>query len=119
MFKLKRPCSNCPFTSQPNAIKLRRERVEELAEGATEDDWFNFYCHATLDYDSDDDDDERAPIQPGAQLCVGAMGLALATQGLTVAMRVGILTKQFDPAALDTTTCYTSAEEMIDGATED
>jgi len=45
----KRPCSNCPFRCDDDAIELRPGRLEGIIAGILRNDMRTFVCHKTLD----------------------------------------------------------------------
>ena len=45
----KRPCSNCPFRCDDDAIELRPGRLEGIIAGLLRNDMSTFVCHKTLD----------------------------------------------------------------------
>ena len=47
LFKLKKPCKNCPFLKE-GGIELREGRLEEIIKTITEDDMQVFHCHKTV-----------------------------------------------------------------------
>lgn len=86
-FKLKRPCSNCPFRADI-VFPLGRERAAEIAESLDEG---TFPCHKTVDYSLDDLQDQ---LNEGTQHCAGAaiMRLKMGRPGrlLQIAERLGL-----------------------------
>ena len=52
MFKLKRPCTNCPFRKgQGELFELGQSRLLEIFDAVA------FQCHRTIDYSMDDEQD--------------------------------------------------------------
>lgn len=104
MFKLRRPCANCPFRrSQGWAFGLRRERLKEIVAAPA------FQCHKTVDYDDDDPAPGERPQQ-----CAGLMAVlhraGRPNQIMQVAERLGHL----DPDRLDPDNeAYGSLEEAF------
>lgn len=47
LFKLKKPCNNCPFLKE-GAIELREGRLNEIIKDISENDLSVFYCHKTV-----------------------------------------------------------------------
>ncbi|WP_244137517.1 hypothetical protein [Burkholderia pyrrocinia] len=47
IFKLRRPCENCPFRKE-GAIKLARGRLDGIVEHLIRDDHSTFQCHKTV-----------------------------------------------------------------------
>lgn len=94
MFKLKRPCNNCPFRKGMGAnFRLPKARLDEIASGAA------FQCHKTIDYDEFDDVVARQGEHP--QQCAGLMAVlhreGRTNQIMQVATRLG----GFNPDTLD------------------
>lgn len=111
MFKLIRPCVNCPFRiGQGEKFGLQRERLREIFDAPA------FQCHKTVDYDSGavDQDGEDLP-QPGdkPQQCAGLMSLlhraGEPNQIMQVAERLGF----WDPATLDHADVYATIDAAI------
>jgi hypothetical protein len=93
MFRLKRPCSNCPFrVGQGELFQIPRLRLREILAGPA------FQCHKTVDYSGEGDDG-----LPGdrPQQCAGLMAVlhreGRHNQIMQVAVRMGFL----DPEELD------------------
>lgn len=86
----KAPCAKCPFRKDV-PIYLRRGARLEIAENLRHDG--TFYCHATVDYDTEDEDDQ--PNTSGSTPCHGAIkALAIdggASQLTRVSGRLGML----------------------------
>lgn len=59
IFKMRKPCSNCPFRRQ-GAIELREGRLLDIKASLLADDHEVFHCHKTL----------NAP--EGKAMCMGA-----------------------------------------------
>lgn len=79
------PCSKCPFRKDV-PIYLRRERRVEIAQSLADGAWFP--CHATVDYDLDEDDDGWAEADSsGASMCAGAAKALLSNGASTNLMR--------------------------------
>ena len=81
-FVLAAPCATCPFRKD-KAFPLRpaaREQIAaSLAQGLT------FYCHNTVDYDVDDD---QEPNVGASQHCAGAAKSLMLSGGTTQMMRI-------------------------------
>lgn len=68
MFKLTKPCSNCPFRKGKGELfQLGAERVMEIMNSEA------FQCHKTVDYSHIEDPRKRQGANP--QQCVGVMSL--------------------------------------------
>jgi hypothetical protein len=94
MFKLTRPCVNCPFRKGVGeTFAMRRERLAEIRKAVA------FQCHKTVDYAHFHDPEKRSGDHP--QQCAGLMAVlhreGEPNQIMQVAMRLGHL----DPAKLD------------------
>lgn len=64
---LKKPCENCPFTSdKENSISLAKGRREEIINDLITGKSTTFQCHKTVDYNNNQD-------VTNAQACVGAV----------------------------------------------
>lgn len=104
MFKLTRPCSNCPFRrGKGELFQLHPERLKEIVEAPA------FQCHRTVDYSGDIPDQGERPQQ-----CAGLMAVlhreGRPNQIMQVAERLG----GFDPAKLDPDNeCYASIAEAM------
>lgn len=78
---VKKPCKRCPFR---NDIKpyLHPKRAEELAYAAT-NPYSNFTCHATFEYDGDEDHQGRPTGDfSKAKTCAGFLTLRASDQGI-------------------------------------
>lgn len=94
MFRLKKPCPNCPFRKD-GAISLEPGRLDGIIENLLSDDWSNFQCHKTVHHSKTgghwDDDGHYTPSGKEA-MCAGAAIYLEKTGRPTVAMRLGMLT---------------------------
>lgn len=99
IYTLKSPCANCPFRND-NPTYLREERAREIAaslrSGST------FYCHKTVDYVEDPEDDgTEGRIGSRGRACAGALATmekeGTPHQMVRIAERLGI----YDPSVLD------------------
>lgn len=96
MFKLKRPCSNCPFkVGQGSLFRLRR--LDEIVAAPA------FQCHKTVDYS----DDAQAPGDKPQQ-CSGLMGLLLNEGKPNQMMQVAMRLNHLDAEEIDRSECYQS-----------
>lgn len=91
MFKLRRPCANCPFrVGQGRLFGFGRIRLRQIAAASA------FQCHKTVDYSGDEPDAGDHPQQ-----CAGLMAVlhreGRPNQIMQVAQRFGHL----DPNKLD------------------
>ena len=101
MFRLKKPCSNCPFRKN-GAIELEPGRLDGIVENLVSDDWSNFQCHKTVHNPKTgghwDDDGHYSPSGKEA-MCVGAAIYLEKLGRPTVAMRLGQLLGVYDKTA--------------------
>lgn len=95
MFKLKRPCQNCPFRKgQGEKFRLGADRLAEIFEAPA------FQCHKTIDYDAEDEEGYgRAGDTP--QQCAGLMAVLHRAGRPNQIMQVASRITPFDPAGLD------------------
>lgn len=98
MFKLRKPCSGCPFRKDCLKGWLGKARAEELVEEIIEGDGF-FSCHKTVTYDGEWDEEVEAPLEECNQFCAGALILAQkvgenANRNIRLALRLGLFTME-------------------------
>ena len=105
MFKLKRPCSNCPFRKgKGEQFRLHPKRLEEITKGSA------FQCHKTVDYDTEDPE-SRAGDKP--QQCAGLMAVLLRAGRPNQIMQVAERFGELDPSEIDPDhEAYETLEEM-------
>lgn len=92
MFKLKRPCANCPFKKgNGENFRLRYDRLEEIRNASA------FQCHKTVTYNVD------GTSAPGdkPQQCAGLMAVLHREGKPSTIMQVGQRLSPFDPGQLD------------------
>jgi hypothetical protein len=93
MFRLKRPCANCPFRKGQGAyFALNRQRLEEIRKAPA------FQCHKTVDYS----DDEGPAPGDKPQQCAGLLAVLRNSKRLNaigqIADRLGYLNlEELDP----------------------
>ena len=103
MFKLTRPCSNCPFRrGQAKLFDFAPERLREIVEAPA------FQCHKTVYYSGDEPSPDTRPQQ-----CAGLMAMlnrmGRPNQIMQVASRLGHLDlNTLDPDG----EAYDSIDEM-------
>lgn len=107
MFKLTKPCSNCPFRKGwGERFSLGTERCLEILNGDA------FQCHKTVDYSHEDDPYLRQGKSP--QQCAGVMSLlhraGLPNQIMQVAERLGAA----DFSKLDHSQVYADMADAIE-----
>lgn len=104
MFKLTRPCANCPFRlGQGELFAMREKRIIEIIEGTA------FQCHKTVDYDHFDEG--RSGDKP--QQCAGLMSLLHQAGQPNQIMQVGERLGHFDPDRLDHSEVYPSIRACL------
>jgi hypothetical protein len=69
MFKMKRPCDQCPFRHDVRGF-LSEDRATEIADALLSDQTFS--CHKTVDYSNEDEDGFSAGDTHNSQHCAGA-----------------------------------------------
>lgn len=105
MFKLIRPCANCPFRKgQGELFGMRADRLDEIFNAVA------FQCHKTVDYDTDDGEG-RSGDEP--QQCAGLMSLLYREKRDNQIMQVGERLGAFDPTKLDHSEVYDSIADTI------
>lgn len=95
MFRLKRPCAECPFLKQ-GGIRLTRARTDEVANyfinvsgrhpwtGAT------FPCHKTVvDVEDEDESDDARALRMDFEMCTGGIIFGLKQQEQSTAVQLG------------------------------
>lgn len=111
MFKLSRPCTNCPFRRRIGRLfQLHRERLTDIFDGPA------FQCHKTLDFDAstiDDDGDMHAAPGDHPQQCAGLMSLLHRAGRPNQIMQVGERLGAFDPAKLIHDDVYSSIRAAV------
>lgn len=68
---LTKPCEGCPFRRDGKGVRLRRDRIREIAATVTRGG--GFHCHNTLDME------RPGRIAPDSRLCGGALAFTLNT----------------------------------------
>jgi hypothetical protein len=93
LFKLKKPCENCPFR-KVGAIQLRPGRVEAIVDGLIRNDQSTFHCHKTVHGPKGGGDGELTGEE---SYCTGALIYLQKIGQPNVAMRMGAGLKMFKP----------------------
>ncbi len=98
MFRLARPCPNCPFRKE-GAIELMPGRLEGIIDGLVRDDWSTFHCHETVHSAMGGEWDDDGNYTPSGQeaMCAGAVIYLEKAQLPTVGMRLGRAMGVYDP----------------------
>lgn len=105
MFKLTRPCVNCPFRKGiGERFQLQADRLEEIFNATA------FQCHCTVIYD-DVDGNGRSGEKP--QQCAGLMSLLYRAGRSNQIMQVGQRLRAFDPGKLDHSEVYETIEDAM------
>jgi len=76
-FAVKKPCANCPFRNDDQAIPLQPGRREGIIEGLLSGEHETFPCHATVyrkDRRNHDEDDNYRPVD--VSVCPGAAAVS-------------------------------------------
>lgn len=108
LFRLKKPCANCPFRNDDQAIDLAPGRIEQIASEITAGDGTLFFCHKTLSgerdecYDEDGNDVDQG-YQPGQRdsVCAGALIFQLKAGRVPIVARFGFHSGELDYPALE------------------
>lgn len=103
MFRLKRPCENCPFLKE-GAIELRPGRLQGIIDGLVNDDMSNFQCHKTVHHPKTGGSwsEEGGYKASGKEcMCAGAMIYLEKAGRPTVAMRLGSAVGLYDRRELE------------------
>lgn len=105
MFRLKKPCDNCPFVmSAKNMFGLTRGRLTDIFEAPA------FQCHKTVDYSSDDEEG-RSGDKPAQ--CAGLIALHYKEQKMNQITQVAVRLIGYNPATIDSTNVFASYEDCI------
>lgn len=96
-FDLKKPCDDCPFLRE-GGIRLRRERVEDIAGGMLDSQGITFACHKTT-VDSSDGEGDLVATQKSRH-CAGALIFAEKNNTATQMMRIMERLRGYDARAL-------------------
>jgi hypothetical protein len=94
MFKLKKPCKDCPFLKN-SSTPLHPDRLPSIVEDLHNDSVF--YCHKTIDYKNQiDEEGECTHYTERNQFCAGAM-IFLEKQNMpNQMMRIGGRLRQYN-----------------------
>jgi len=96
MFKLKRPCVNCPFRrGQGEFFQLSPRRLTEIFEAGA------FPCHKLVKYDEDEETGEEIHGMDRAQQCAGLMALLWREERPNQIMRIAMRLGSLNPDELD------------------
>jgi hypothetical protein len=96
MFKLKRPCENCPFKKgQGSRFRLNVRRLAGIFDAPA------FQCHKTVQYGEDEDGDPTHNQGDHPQQCAGLMAILHREDHHNQIMQVAIRFGEFNPELLD------------------
>lgn len=110
------PCAKCPFK---DGDWLRRERRKEISDDLKRDN--TFYCHATVDYETEIEDEEEnnGQITDSSKECVGAHILSdrsgFASQMHRISERLGMVPEKIN----DKTIPWRNLDDWVDQGGED
>lgn len=101
MFRLKRPCANCPFR-KVGAIELRPGRLQGIIDKLVTDDWSHFQCHDTVHGTLGGTWSAQGRYRASGQeaMCAGAAIYLEKARQPTVGMRLGRALGFYDPNVL-------------------
>jgi len=93
-FRLKKPCSNCPFRRK-GAIPLAEGRLKGIVDHLMANDSSSFHCHKTVHSSTGGEfDDEGEYHSSGAEaMCAGAASFLMKQGRPTIGMRLAFMTK--------------------------
>lgn len=87
-YRLVTPCSNCPFRTGDEAVRLSRDRAQGIADHLRSNQG-DFHCHKTVDTDESGEPE----ITDETAACAGALivleGEGISTQMMRVSERLG------------------------------
>lgn len=109
MFRLRKPCDNCPFTKgQGELFALGGDRLQEIFEAPA------FQCHKTLAY-NDEGETEKGdnPSQ-----CAGLIALHFKERNSNAIIRAAMLLIDYNPVIIDASNVYDSYEQCVAAHTE-
>lgn len=117
MFKLKRPCANCPFRKgQGHHYRLSPARLEQIFTAPA------FQCHKTITFDDEMQVDEELwdaswrPVKDDehAQQCAGLMAVLLREGRPNTIMQVAERLDELKPGTIDPDgDAYGSIDEVL------
>lgn len=102
IFKLAKPCANCPFL-KCGAIELQPGRLNGIIQALLDDDYSTFQCHKTVHNvktGGEWDDDGTYHSTGQESMCAGAMIYLEKLGRPTVGMRLGRIYGLYDPNRL-------------------
>lgn len=108
LFAVKRPCSNCPFRNDEDAISLEARRREGIIESLLSGEHTTFHCHKTV-YRRDDRNHKKngdyVPVD--VSQCPGAAAIARKfgrdSVMVQIATRLGVIPPDYYDEAMGLT----------------
>lgn len=109
-YRLKTPCSNCPFR-KVGAIHLESGRLQEIISELLSDDHKAFLCHKVVHSNKGGEWDDEGNYLPSNKEagCAGAHGYLYKIGRPTVGMRLAFATRNSTPSDWEAI-----ADEIID-----
>lgn len=94
LFALKKPCKNCPFLNNGEAVTLQDGRKEDIIEGLLAGENAVFHCHKTVYAANGNNFDKADRYTPNnVSVCAGAAAVARKCgrdmQMVQIAIRLG------------------------------
>lgn len=113
------PCNNCPFRRK-GGVRLRQERVEEIAEGMLDRRGRMLVCHkTTVDVENEDGEGERTET-PESSYCAGALIFAEKNRNATQLMRIAERLGMYDRTKLrGHDDVFDDMDEMLEANAQD
>ena len=102
-FKLRKPCSNCPFLKK-GGIELAPGRLDGIVNGLLDDDCSTFHCHKVVHSAKTGgtwDEDGNYTASNKESMCAGAMIYLEKAGRPTVPMRLGHIFGAYSREALE------------------
>lgn len=105
MFRLKRPCANCPFRrSMAKNFRLCPERLEEIRTASA------FQCHKTVDYSGSEGGEGKPGEKP--QQCAGLMRVLHEEGQPNQIMQVAKRLIGYDPSKIEAEDTFDSWDDV-------
>lgn len=98
MFKLKKPCSNCPFRKE-GGIPLVEGRLEGIVESLHDNNFFA--CHKTINHEEQFNEEGEFHSLVESQFCAGALLYLEKCDNPNVQMRIAMRLGKYDPDKLE------------------
>lgn len=84
LFKVSKPCANCPFLKSDDALALQPGRLADIKRDLLQNDNADFYCHKTLKL-------------PEKSICAGSMAFLMANSRASISMRLAFIQRLVNP----------------------